>query len=158
MLDQRLDPTAENSGFWYPAQTALEGAMLFPLAELAVARVMRAMAAVASAIWAARERGCSNTSYVFRGTTAGFPGSSTAQRIGVTPVTRDPLVGTAFSASASRHGGNPVVLVASRANLPMIEGNVLSALEAEEGVEMLPAAFEAQAHSISLEASRAALS
>jgi hypothetical protein len=49
------------------------------------------------------------------------------------------------------------VLIAARTGLPTIPGNVLAGLEAEVGVGMCPVEFAAQAQSISVETSRAAL-
>jgi RHS repeat-associated protein len=95
-------------------------------------------------------------SYLLRGTTAGYPGSPALQRIGVTPTTTDPVVATLFATEASRYG-EAVVLIAPRASLPTIEGNVLAALEAEVGVELTPLEFAARAQSVSLDQARSAL-
>lgn len=88
---------------------------------------------------------------LFRGTSKGFKGSNALQRIGVTPASTDPLVATLFGIE-SNNKGKGVLHIALESDLngaSIIEGNVLSSIEKEVGVEMLPEAFS-NAASISL--------
>jgi hypothetical protein len=94
--------------------------------------------------------------FLFRGTSAGYAGNPALQRLGVTPTSTDPLIATLFAADSARYGSG-VVLITSRRVVPTIEGNVLSALEAEVGVELAPAVFATRAISIPIEVSRNAL-
>jgi hypothetical protein len=93
---------------------------------------------------------------LFRGTTEGYPGSPALQRIGITPTTTDPVVGTLFGIEAS-NSGRGVLLLAPRSGVPTGPGNVLATLEAEVGVELAPAVFAQRAQSIPLSAAQDAL-
>jgi len=95
--------------------------------------------------------------YVFRGTTVGFPGNPALQRIQMTPVSTDPAVATLFGTEAANFGEG-VLLVSPARGLPITQGNVLSTLEAELGVQMAPLEFAQTAQSVSLPTARAALS
>jgi hypothetical protein len=81
-------------------------------------------------------------SYLFRGTTEGFPGKSTTQRLGITSVTRHPGVATVFATEAeTKHGGQGIVYIFRLSNLEDIGiagGNVLEGIEREIGLEILP--------------------
>jgi hypothetical protein len=88
-----------------------------------------------------------SASPLFRGTTEGFPGSAGLQNIGITPVSTDPAVSTVFGTAAQQYG-NGVVHIAMPgdiAGVNIIEGNVLSGVEAEFGINMLPTQFANQA-------------
>jgi RHS repeat-associated protein len=97
---------------------------------------------------------------VFRGTSEGFQGSPALQRIGITPVSQDPVVATVFATEAENYGTG-VLYAASRAELQgvsAVEGNVLASLEREIGLEILPAQFAERAGvSISAQEARAIL-
>ncbi len=93
---------------------------------------------------------------LFRGTTVGYPGNPSLQRIGITPTSTDPAVATIFATEAANYGEG-VVLIAPRASVPTIPANVLGELEAEVGVELSPTQFAAQARSVGVAASREAL-
>ena len=72
----------------------------------------------------------------FRGTSEGFAGSPTLQKIGVTPASTDPVVATIFAIEAENYGRG-VVHIASRIDLAGVEilkGNVLAHLEREVGI------------------------
>lgn len=80
---------------------------------------------------------------LFRGTTEGFPGSESLQRIGITPASTDPRVATIFAEVASKNG-NPVVHIASPSDLAGVEispGNYLAEFEKEVAVELTPSEF-----------------
>lgn len=79
----------------------------------------------------------------FRGTSLGFAGASALQRLGITPVTTDPVVATTFATHGNTYGRG-VLYIARTSDLggaTIIEGNVLAALECEFGVELTPSAF-----------------
>ena len=85
--------------------------------------------------------------YYFRGTTEGYEGNASLQRIGITPVSTDPLVSTLFATEAERYGKG-VVYIASASdldNVAILEGNVLNDLENEVGIDMLPKDFSDRA-------------
>jgi len=93
---------------------------------------------------------------VFRGTSEEFAGSAGLQRIGLTPVSEDPLVATVFATEAETYGRG-VVYVATDADLAgttAVEGNVLASLEREIGLQMTPSEF-AQRAKIAIPASQA---
>jgi hypothetical protein len=94
--------------------------------------------------------------FLFRGTTEGYPGSPALQRLGVTPTSTDPAVATIFAVEASNFGKG-VVQIAPRGLVPTIEGNVLAALEAEIGVELLPLEFAKRARPVSVDVARGTL-
>lgn len=81
---------------------------------------------------------------LFRGTSAGYPGSAGTQRVGITPTSTDPVVGTAF-ATHSQQFGNGVLHTARPADLAGAKTypGYLS-YEAEVGVGMLPTDFTAR--------------
>ena len=95
--------------------------------------------------------------YYFRGTTEGYEGNRSLQRIGVTPASTDPLVSTVFAIEAERYGKG-IVYIASDSDLKGIiisEGNVLSNLEKEVCVEIPPKVFSEKASTrISVQHSR----
>jgi hypothetical protein len=84
---------------------------------------------------------------LFRGTSAGYPGNPSLQRIGVTPTSTDPVVATLFG-TESEAFGQGVVHIATPGSLEgveIIEGNVLRGLESEVGVGLRPAEFAGRA-------------
>ncbi|HEU5381384.1 MAG TPA: RHS repeat-associated core domain-containing protein, partial [Ktedonobacteraceae bacterium] len=93
----------------------------------------------------------------FRGTSPGYPGNPGVQRIGVSPVSTDPAVATAFAIKAETNYGSGIVYIASRADLAGVEiteGNVLAALEKEVAVWVSPLEFAERA-SITINAATA---
>jgi RHS repeat-associated protein len=103
-----------------------------------------------------RQVNASEGGTLFRGTTEGFPGSPALQRIGITPTSSDPIVGTLFGIEAS-NSGRGVLLLAHRSSVPTVPGNVLATLEAEVGVGLAPAVFAQGARSIPISTAREAL-
>ena len=78
--------------------------------------------------------------FLFRGTSQGFPGNASVQRIGISPATTHPGVATIFG-THSNNFGQGTVQIFSAANLDAIEripGNVLSQAEREVGLVALP--------------------
>jgi RHS repeat-associated protein len=91
--------------------------------------------------------------YYFRGTTEGYAGNPSLQRIGITPTSTDHLVSTVFATEAEAYG-NGVLHIASGADLKgvnILEGNVLANLEKEVGIDLAPSEF-AQKSSINISA------
>ena len=85
--------------------------------------------------------------YYFRGTTEGYEGNASLQRLGITPASTDPLVSTLFATEAEQYGKG-VVYIASTNDLKGVtisEGNVLSDLEREVGINILPKDFSDRA-------------
>ncbi|SHJ73597.1 von Willebrand factor type A domain-containing protein [Clostridium cavendishii DSM 21758] len=83
----------------------------------------------------------------FRGTTVGYKGSSGLQRVRITPVSTDPVVSTVFATEANNYG-NGVLYIATKTDLEGIvieEGNVISVLEKEVGINLLPEEFAKKA-------------
>lgn len=94
--------------------------------------------------------------YYFRGTTEGYLGNPSLQQIGVTPTSTDPLVSTIFATEAETYGKG-VLQIASSTDLKgvnLLEGNVLSALEKEIGIDLAPSQFAKKA-SINISTSEA---
>jgi RHS repeat-associated protein len=86
--------------------------------------------------------------YVFRGTTEGYPGNPSLQRIGISPASTNPAVATVFSAEASQYGPGVVQIASTShdlAGVPIEPGNVLAKIEREVAVEVPPAEFERRA-------------
>ena len=78
--------------------------------------------------------------YYFRGTMEGYEGNASLQRLGITPASTDPLVSTLFATEAKQYGKG-VVYIASTNDLKGVTisaGNVLSDLEREVGINILP--------------------
>jgi hypothetical protein len=98
--------------------------------------------AQAGAVKAASNKGPT----LFRGTSAGFPGSPGVQQLGITPASTDPAVAAAFATEASQYG-NGVVQIASPGNLAgaKMYPPTLGGLEAEIPVGLSPAQFASQA-------------
>jgi RHS repeat-associated protein len=93
----------------------------------------------------------------FRGTSPGYSGSPSAQRLGVTPASTSPAVGTAFATQNETMYGQGVLYIASSEDLEGVEiteGNVLAGLEDEVGIWITPTEFAERA-SISIGASDA---
>lgn len=80
--------------------------------------------------------------YLFRGTSEGFEGLSSLQRLGLTPTSSDPVVATVFATNAENYGKG-VLQVALPKNLQGVEftSNVLSEMEREIAVGIKPAEF-----------------
>lgn len=78
----------------------------------------------------------------FRGTSEGFKGNTCLQRLKITPASTDPLVATLFATESEQHG-NGVVHIAEEVLLKGLveEGNVLSTLEREVGINLSPLEF-----------------
>lgn len=83
----------------------------------------------------------------FRGTSAGYEGSPALRRTGVTPVSEDPVVATAFAVESERFGEGVVHIIKSSSLTAdeVLEGNVLASLEREVGIAMLPEEVAARA-------------
>ena len=83
-----------------------------------------------------------STGYLYRGTSVGWPGNISLQRIRRTPVTTDPLVATLFALECRRHGSG-VVHIASQSRLAglIVPANVLAEVECEIGVNCTPLEF-----------------
>lgn len=84
--------------------------------------------------------------YLFRGTSEGFEGLSSLQRLGITPTSSDPVVATIFATNAENYGKG-VLQVALPKNLRGVEftSNVLSDMEKEIAVGIKPAEFTSKA-------------
>ena len=111
---------------------------------------------VVSPLETTTESSLNSPRYYFRGTSEGFPGSSSLQRIGVTPASTDPAVATTF-ATESEQFGPGIVYIATEEDLAGVEitgGNVRAALESEVGVWIQPSEFAERA-SLSVSASDA---
>ncbi|MBD1930315.1 MULTISPECIES: SpvB/TcaC N-terminal domain-containing protein [Cyanophyceae] len=96
---------------------------------------------------AAAADGAPATAVYFRGTSAGFEGSPSLQRTGMTPATTDPVVGTIFATEGENYGRG-VLHIATPADLAGVkisEGNWLAALEREVAIELAPAQFASRA-------------
>jgi len=84
---------------------------------------------------------------LFRGTSEGFPGSPALQRLGITPTSTNPAVGTLFATYSGQYG-NAVLQIASPAALngiELTEANVLASAEGEVALSTTPADFAARA-------------
>ena len=96
--------------------------------------------------------------YVFRGTTAGYPGNPSLQRMGISPASTNSAVATVFATEASQYGPGVVQTASTSVDLagvPIEQGNVLAEIEREVAVEVPPAEFEQRAGTtISVEDSR----
>jgi len=81
---------------------------------------------------------------LFRGTTEGYAGNSSLQRLGVTPTSSDPAVATIFGMESSKNGKAMVYIANSDdlTGIARIEGNVLANLEREVALEILPIQFQ----------------
>ena len=81
--------------------------------------------------------------HLFRGTTEGYPGNASLQRIGITPASTDPRVATIFGVEAGKNGTG-VLHIASKTDLTdvdILEGNVLAGIEREVPVGVKPSKF-----------------
>lgn len=83
----------------------------------------------------------------FRGTSEGYPGGRAAQLLRITPVSTDPVVATIFGTESENYAKGIVLIATSDdlAGVKVRKGNVLSALEAEVGLEILPLELAARA-------------
>lgn len=81
--------------------------------------------------------------FLYRGTSIDWQGGSTLNRLRLTCTSSDPLVATLFGIECLRHGEG-VVQIAPRLPLNGLIGpsNVLSSLEREITLRLLPAEFE----------------
>jgi RHS repeat-associated protein len=94
--------------------------------------------------------------YYFRGTSVGYAGNESLQRLGLTPSSTDPLVATLFAVESSNYGSG-VVYIASSQDLSGVgkdHSNVLGELEMEVVWRIQPLEFARRA-SISVDVSRA---
>ncbi|MCX7806893.1 MAG: hypothetical protein N3A38_17150, partial [Planctomycetota bacterium] len=102
----------------------------------------------------------SRPQFLFRGTSVGYPGGPSVQKVGVTPVSTDPGKATLFAIESSQYGEG-VLIIARSSDLPagsIGAGNVLGALESEVGVSMLPVEFARRARmSLTVEQARTLL-
>lgn len=80
--------------------------------------------------------------YLFRGTSEGFEGLATHQKLGVTPTSSDPAIATIFAINSKTYGKG-VIQVALPSELQGVEvtGNVLQSLEKEVAIGLKPAEF-----------------
>lgn len=82
--------------------------------------------------------------YLFRGTTADWPGNPSLQRAGVSPTSTNPAMATNFAIESSRFGDG-VIHIVNGGRVPLTAGNVLSHLEAEVVVNLPPNVLAARA-------------
>ena len=96
---------------------------------------------------------------LFRGTSAGYPGSPGLQRIGITPASTDPAISTLFAIESANYGVGVVHIASPQALIGVTvgPGNVLAAIEREVAVELLPAQFAARSQTITAAQSRSIL-
>jgi len=96
---------------------------------------------------------------LFRGTSAGYPGSAALQKIGIAPASTDPGIATLFAIESGNYGAGVVHIATPQAlrGVTIGPGNVLAAIEREVGVELTPAQFAARSHTITAAESRALL-
>lgn len=81
---------------------------------------------------------------LFRGTSEGYAGSAGTQRVGITPTSTDPVVGTAF-ATHSQQFGSGVLHVARPADIAGVKTYPgYLCYEAEVSVGLLPTEFAAR--------------
>jgi hypothetical protein len=84
--------------------------------------------------------------YLFRGTTVGWPGNRSLQRVKMTPTSTDPLVATLFAMECIQHGEAIVYYARWETFKDRIrKPNVLARRECEVGVSMQPLEFAASA-------------
>jgi hypothetical protein len=103
-----------------------------------------------------------NDEYLFRGTTVGYEGSGTTNRLSITSITRHPGVATLFASEATTKSGGEGIIYVFRASdlndLNFVGGNVLEGIEREIGVDILPLDLVNYAYaSISLNGARSVL-
>ena len=94
--------------------------------------------------------------YYFRGTTEGYPGNASVQKLGVCPTSTDPAVATVFATNGEPYG-NGILYIASASDMngvPNIPSNVLSNLENEVVFGIQPLEFANRA-SLSISSSQA---
>ena len=86
------------------------------------------------------------SNYVFRGTTLGFKGGSSTNKLGVTPTTLNPAKAAIFAASAQTEYHTPgVIWICSMRKIEfarMVTGNVLENMEEEIAYSLPPAVFQ----------------
>jgi hypothetical protein len=79
---------------------------------------------------------------LFRGTTDGYPGNASLQRLGITPTSTDPAIATIFSIEAESYGKGIVYLTNSQKfNSVGMTANVLEKTELEVAVQVAPSEF-----------------
>src|SRR4051794_31766129 len=91
--------------------------------------------------------------YLYRGTTAGWPGNPCLQRERLTPTTTDPLIATLFGVEC-RRWGRAIVLVVDRERIERLLGteNVLADIEQEVVIRLSPSEFaEYASHEVPIE-------
>ena len=100
-----------------------------------------------------------NPSYLYRGTTARWPGNESLLAAGITCTTTDPLVATLFAIACRNHGPG-VVLLAPKGPLERLIGpsNPFEQIECAVNLEMLPGEFARRAvHRMDVDTSLAIL-
>lgn len=85
--------------------------------------------------------------FLYRGTTRGWPGSRSSQRLGITSASSDPLVATLFALHCYGVYGQGVVYAAKADDLQSLlcAGNVLNQREREIGLQMTCEEFQHRA-------------
>lgn len=99
--------------------------------------------------------------YYFRGTSPGFAGNPALQKLGISPVSIDPLVATVFALESKGVSGRGVVLFGSKTEFTagFAVGNTRKVVEREIAVSLSPKQFaEKSAKSISADQARKILS
>ncbi len=85
---------------------------------------------------------------LFRGTTIGYAGNMSLQKLGITPTSLDPVVATIMATEAEAYGAG-IVYMATEADLQGVKllanANVLQELEREVAVELQPLSFAQRA-------------
>jgi hypothetical protein len=87
--------------------------------------------------------------YLYRGTTAGWPGNSVLQAERITCTSTDPVVATLFAVQCRNHG-RAIIVAAKRANFQRLLGpaNHFSVLESAVNLYVPPLEFVAKAEII----------
>ncbi len=85
-----------------------------------------------------------NDNILFRGTSTGYAGNPSLQRLSVTPTTRNPAVATVFGTNSSNFGQGVVFAVKEKtvAKLATVEQNVLGKKEVEVPLNLTPIEFQ----------------
>ena len=80
--------------------------------------------------------------YLFRGTSVGWPGSKSLQKVRMTPASTDPFVATLFALECNQHGEGVVYFAPWETFKDRVrKPNVLARRECEVGLSMLPREF-----------------
>jgi hypothetical protein len=96
--------------------------------------------------------------YLFRGTSEGFAGLVSLQKLGITPTAIDPLIATVFAIESKNYGKGVLYLAKTETleaqGIKVLEGNVLKQLETEIPLDILPKDFPSKAFKV-IDAERA---